>query len=38
MVERTVSQVAPGASRRRLASVADTLAAVVCATLFPDAR
>jgi AcrR family transcriptional regulator len=38
MVERTVSQAAPGASRRRLDSVAATLATVVCATLSLDGR
>ncbi|WP_205698838.1 TetR/AcrR family transcriptional regulator [Conexibacter sp. SYSU D00693] len=33
MTERTVSQLAPGASRRRITATADALAVVVCATL-----
>lgn len=38
MTERTVSQVAPGASQRQVTSAADTLAQVVCITLFADGR
>lgn len=38
MTERTVSQLAPGSTPRRRDAIAETLARVVCAALFPGGR
>lgn len=38
MTERTVSRLAPGSTPRRRDAIAETLARIVCAALFPDGR